>query len=129
METLRQLLSRIQQQLAMMTRSQQLAIGLCAVIIMGSLLWLAQWSARPQLEPLLDQPMTGQETAAAIAALEVRGAEFDERGDRIYVKPDERRKLQRELAADGALPQDTSLGFENLLKDQSPSISAVVVPS
>ncbi|MHC4064147.1 MAG: flagellar M-ring protein FliF C-terminal domain-containing protein [Planctomycetota bacterium] len=120
MEALRQLLNRIQQQLGLMTRSQQMAIGLCAVIIMGSLLWLAQWSAKPQLEPLLDQPMTLQELNTAVESLKVRGAEFVERGDRIYVKPEERPKLLRELAAEGALPQDTSLGFENLLKDQSP---------
>ena len=120
MEALRQLLIRIQRQLAVMTRSQQLAIGLCAAIIMGSLLWLTQWSTRPQLEPLLDQPLTLQEMNTVVEALKAKGAEFDERGDRIYVKPEERRRLQRELASDGSLPQDTSLGFENLLKDQSP---------
>ena len=122
METLRRLLASIQQQLSLMTRSQQLAIGLCAVVIVGSLLWMAQWSARPQLEPLLDQPMTLQEMTAAVEVLKAARADFEEHGDRLYVKPDERRKLQRQLASQGALPQDTSMGFENLLEDQSPFV-------
>ncbi|HUU83406.1 MAG TPA: hypothetical protein VM243_07880 [Phycisphaerae bacterium] len=122
METLRRLSTRIQQQLALMTRSQQLAIGLCAVIILGSLLWLAQSSTRPQLEPLLDQPMSLQEMGTAVEALKAMRVDFDERGDRIYVKPEDRRRLQRELASQGALPQDTTLGFENLLEDQSPFV-------
>jgi len=120
METLRRILERIQQQLSVMTRSQQLAIGLCAVIIMGSLMWLAQWSTKPQLEPLLDQPMSLEELNTAVASLDALGAAFEERGDRIYVAPEERHRLVRQLHAQSALPQDTSLGFENLLKDQSP---------
>ncbi|MCP4249686.1 MAG: hypothetical protein GY778_21810, partial [bacterium] len=120
MDGLRQVLVRIREQLSVMTRSQQVAIGLCAVIIMGSMLWLTQWSTRPQLAPLLDQSMTAQEMNTAVQHLEGIRAEFEERGDRIYVKPDERRKLHRELSGAGALPQDTSLGFENLLADQSP---------
>lgn len=120
METLRRILERVQQQLSLMTRSQQVAIGLCAVIIMGSLMWLAQWSTEPHLVPLLDQPMKPQELASAVDALQGLRAEFDERGDRIYVKPDERRSLVRQLSQQSALPQDTSLGFENLLKEQSP---------
>ena len=120
METLKQLLTRIQQQLSLMTRSQQVAIGLCAVIIMGSLLWLTQWSTKTELEPLLDQPMSVQEMADVVASLDAAGVEYEERGDRVYVRPEERRKLQGQLLSQGALPQDTSLGFENLLKEQSP---------
>ncbi len=122
MDMLRRLLSRVQQQLALMTRSQQMAIGLCAVIIMGSLMWMAQWTSQPQLEPLLDQPMTVDEMNTAVEQLNAMRADFEERGDRIYVKPEERRKLQRQLASQGALPQDTSLGFENLLEGQSPFV-------
>ncbi|MCH7814901.1 MAG: hypothetical protein IID40_12875, partial [Planctomycetes bacterium] len=99
MESLRQLLARIGEQLSVMTRSQQVAIGLCVVIIMGSMLWLTQWSTRPQLEPLLDQSMTPQEMSTALEHLEGIRAEFEERGDRIYVKPGERRKRQSELSS------------------------------
>ena len=120
MEMLRQLVERIRSQLSVMTRSQQLAIGLCAVIIMGSLLWLTQWSTTPQLEPLVDQPMTAEELNTAVTQLKGMRAVYKEIGDRIYVKPQARRRLYRELQAAGALPQDTSLGFENLLKEQSP---------
>jgi len=120
MGSLRQLLTRIQQQLAVLTRSQQLAIVLCAVIVGGSLLWLTQWSTRPTLEPLLDQPMTPEEINTTTEALQAMRAPFEERGDRLYVRPEDRRKLQRQLASQGALPRDTSLGFKNLLEQDSP---------
>ncbi len=106
--------------MSVLTRSQQLAIALCAVIIMGSLTWLTQWSTRPQLEPLVDQPMSAEELAAAVEHLQALRADFEEIGDRVYVKPRDRRRLYRELQVAGALPQDTSLGFQNLLKEQSP---------
>ncbi len=120
MDALRQLIERIRTQLSVMTGSQQLAIGLCAVIIVGSLLWLMQWSAAPELQPLVDQPMTAEEMTAAISQLQASRAVYEEVGDRIYVKPEDRRRLYRELQTAGALPRDTSLGFENLLQDQSP---------
>lgn len=120
MEALRQLLHRIGQQLGMMNRSQQMVVGLCAVIITGSLLWLGQWSVKPQLVPLLDQPMSIEEMSQAVQHLQAIQADFEEIGDRVFVKPQERRRLQRELLSRGGLPQDTSLGFANLLKDQSP---------
>ncbi|MFQ5489586.1 MAG: hypothetical protein ACE5GE_02590 [Phycisphaerae bacterium] len=120
MEALRQLLHGLGRQLGMMSRSQQMVVVLCGVIVAGSLLWLTQWSARPRLVPLLDQPMTAEEMSAAVAQLQAMRTDFEEVGDRIFVKPGERRRLQRELLTRGGLPQDTSLGFENLLKDQSP---------
>lgn len=120
MEAFRQLLNRIWEQLGTMSRSQQMVVGLCAAIIGGSLLWLTQWSVQPQLVPLLDQPMSVEEMSQAVQQLQAMRADFEEIGDRILVRPQERRRLQRELLTRGGLPQDTSLGFENLLKDQSP---------
>ena len=53
MERLRQLVAYINAQLGGLNASQRLAIGLCAALIAGSLLWLMQWSASPEFVPLL----------------------------------------------------------------------------
>lgn len=47
METIRRLLVQISAQLKLLNLSQRVAIGLCAVIVAGSLAWLVTWSSAP----------------------------------------------------------------------------------
>jgi flagellar biosynthesis/type III secretory pathway M-ring protein FliF/YscJ len=120
METIRQLLQRISGQLALLTTSQRLAIGLCAIVVAGSFLWLAQWSATPELTALLDQDLTAQELTAAQAALDAARADYKILGSRIWVRPGRRSELIGKLNSANALPHDISIGFDKLVSDNSP---------
>ncbi len=114
----RQLFGKINTHMADLTASQRLAIGLCAVIIAGSLLWLMQWSATPSLVRLLEEPMTVEQMAQARDALS--GAEYEIRGQYILVPPNDRHELFWRLQGAGALPADTSITFGALIADDSP---------
>ena len=65
MERLRQLLSNISAQLSVLTVSQRLAVGLCAALVAGSLLWLLQWSTSPEMVPLVTHDFSYEQLDAA----------------------------------------------------------------
>ena len=121
MDALRQLLARIQSQLATLNRSQQTVIGLCAVLIAGSLLWLVQWSASPVYVSLLPgQPMTALEIEHAEDVLRANGADYRAGQDRILVRSEDRRRLMSALNVADALPTELAITFASLMEDDSP---------
>ena len=65
MERLRQLLTDISVHLGVLTISQRIAIGLCAALAAGSLLWLLQWSTTPEMVPLVMRKFSYEELDAA----------------------------------------------------------------
>ena len=64
MEFLRKLATQTRTHLSGLSVSQRLVLALCAVVIVGSLVWLFQWSGRSALVPLIDAPMTPDERQA-----------------------------------------------------------------
>ncbi len=118
METLRRVINKINEQLADLTASQRLAIGLCAVVIFGSFLWLVQWSVEPEYVRLLEEPMTTEQLAAVREQLPA--GSFKIVGDAVWVPPAERHNIFWQLQSVGALPADTSITFARLIEDDSP---------
>ncbi len=121
MDALRQLLARTQSQLATLSRSQQMVIGLCAVLIAGSLLWLVSWSANPVYVSLLPgKPMTALEIRNAEDVLRGTGADYQVEQDRILVRSEDRSRLIAALNVADALPAELSITFASLMEDDSP---------
>jgi len=118
MESLRRLISRINTQLADLTASQRMVIGLCVVVICGSFLWLARWSTEPEMVRLLEEPMTTDQIAAARELLPADSVRIT--GDAIFVPAQKQHELFWSLQAAGALPSDTSITFSKLIEDDSP---------
>ncbi len=118
MDPFKQVIAKINTQLADLTASQRLAIGLCAVVIVGSLLWLLRWSAEPDYVRLLEEPMTADQIVLAQQSLPL--GEYKIAGDHILVSPSARRGLLWSLQSAGALPADTSVTFARLIEDDSP---------
>ena len=53
MEFIRKTLAQVGQHLSGLTISQRLAIGLCVVLMAVAVVWLLQWSARPEMVPVV----------------------------------------------------------------------------
>jgi len=119
MEFLRQTWLQVQQHLKGLSVSQRVAIGLCIALIVISTVWLVQWSTAPDMVPLLDQSFTAQELASAQRELQRLGAKYEVKGDRIYVRVNDRDWLLARLQESDALPSDTSIGFARLMEEQS----------
>lgn len=108
-----------------MTASQRLAILMGLLLVTGSVAWLAQWAARPEMTPLLDQPMDPAELAAAHAALQAMGENARIEGNQLWVSSSANRPaLLAQLQQQNKLPSDTSAGFRALVRESNPWISS-----
>lgn len=121
MASWQKVMQRAARHLRDMTVSQRLAILLGAVLIAGSLAWLTQWAASPQMVPLLPQALTPSDIAKIEKGLSDLGEPFDIRGQQIYVQASANtNRLLARLHQAEQLPADTSIGFEAIIKDTNP---------
>ncbi len=117
MDRLRQTLSYIGAQLSVLTVSQRVAIGLCAALIAGSLLWLMQWSITPEMASISSHDFDLGELTSAEDALTEKGIPFSTRGARILVRPTDRYRAMRVLYDAGALPEGSLFTMDSVVKD------------
>lgn len=120
MDRLRQLIVYVNSQMSLLTVSQRLAIGLCAALIAGSLLWLLQWSTQPDLTPLLSKDLTYAEMDAAETSLKANKITYEVHGTRIFVSPAERHNALRVAHSAGAIPEGSLFDMEAMIKNQNP---------
>ena len=120
MDRLRQTLSQINGQLAGLSLSQRVAIGLCAALIAGSLLWLMQWSTTPDMAPIVAHDFSFSELDAAEAALKSNGVDYDIQGTRIYVRSEDRHNALRLMHSAGALPEGSLFDMAAAVSKQNP---------
>lgn len=115
----------ISEQLRTMSVSQQVAVGLLVVVLLGGVFQMMRWAAVPEWTILLDQPFTPEQVRQAQAELAVVGVKTRVDQDRIMIRgnDDDRQRWQAFLAQRGALPRDTSLGYISLIKDASIFVS------
>ncbi len=120
MDRLRQLLNAISTQLSVLTVSQRLAIGLCAALVAGSLLWLVQWSTTPELVQLVTHDFSYDELDAAEQSLKANNVPYDIRGSKVYVRASERHNALRLIHAADALPEGSLFDMEAVVTDTNP---------
>jgi len=111
-------------QLRDMTVSQRLAILLGVALVAGSLVWLAQWAAQPEMVPLLDQSLGAEDLALVQGGLDALGQKYRVEGSRVLVPASaDRQSVLARLQQQDKLPGDTSIGFGALVKESNPWIS------
>ncbi len=125
MERLRQLLINISAQLSVLTISQRIAIGLCAALAAGSLLWLLQWSTAPEMVPLVMREFSYEELDAAEQSLKANGITYSIRGTRMFVRTADRHNALRLLHTDEALPEGSLFDMASVVEETNPFQSPV----
>jgi flagellar M-ring protein FliF len=115
MDFLRRSLSQIQTQLAGLTISQKLLIGLLLLIMVATAFFTVANSSKPTMVVLIDQPMSPQEINKAEMHLAGKHS-YKVEGDKILVPADEAFAIRGELFAAQALPSDTTMAFTELVK-------------
>lgn len=118
MDRLRQLWSHISAQLSVLTVSQRLAIGLCAALAAGSILWLLKWSTTPELVPLATTEFTFDQLDTA--EKELGGLYHERRGMRLYVRPVDKHNALRLVHQADALPEGSLFDMEAVVSDSNP---------
>ena len=108
-----------------MTLSQRLAIALGALLVVGSIIWLAQWAATPEMVPLLPgQSLEPEDMALVRAGLDVMNEPYQIEGSQVMVRAAANRQaILAALQQAEQLPTDTAIGFTELVKEANPWIS------
>lgn len=123
MERLKQLLQHIGVQLRQLTVSQRIAIAACAALAGASLLWLVQWSASPELVPLVTHEFEFDALDAAEAALKGNGIAYEIRANRLYVRAADRHNAVRVVHGADALPEGSLFDMKDVVTDTNPFVS------
>ncbi len=111
-------------QLSDLNLSQRVAIALGALMVAGSLAWLTQWASSPEMTPLLDQDLSGEEMAAVRSGLEMMGEPYQISGSRVLVSSGANLpSLLAHLQQTEKLPSDMSAGFSAMIRESSPWVS------
>ncbi len=121
MAWLRKILARIGEQLRQLSLSQRLVIVLSGVLVAGSLLWLVQWAAAPEMTPLLSQPLAAEELARIRSGLDAMSQSYEVRDSRIFVPVSANQSaLIAHLQQNNQLPDSTMTSFETLIREANP---------
>lgn len=108
-------------QLSGLTLSQRLAVLLGALLAAGSLMWLAQWAASPEMTPLLDMQLSAEDLARVRSGLAAIGEPHKVDNSRVLVPAAANKSaLLAQLEQMDKMPADTSLGFAQMVKDANP---------
>ena len=125
MASIQDTIAKATRHLGDMTLSQRLAIALGAVLVVGSIIWLAQWAATPEMVPLLPgQSLEPEDVATVRAGLDVMSEPYRIEGSQVMVRARANRQaLLASLQQAEKLPADTAIGFAELVKEANPWIS------
>lgn len=108
-------------QLRDMNVSQKAAILLGVALIAGSMIWMAQWAATPEMTPLIDQALSADEIAQVTSGLSSLGEKYRVEGGKVLVRSGaSTSSLLAQLSQMDKLPTDTSLGFAAMIKASNP---------
>lgn len=118
MDRLRLLLNQIGAQLGVLTVSQRIAIGLCAALVAGSLLWLMQWSTTAEMVPLVKYDFSFDQLDNAEKSL--GSIRYERRGMRLYVKATDKHNALRLVHQADALPEGSLFDMESVVTDTNP---------
>jgi flagellar M-ring protein FliF len=124
MGALQKLIAQVVSRLRDTNVSQRIALLLGGALVAVSLIWLVQWTASPEMVPLLEQDLSAEDIALVRSGLEAMNEPFEVRGNRVLVRSSANRQaLYAQLQQQEKLPADTSAGFAALIKESNPWIS------
>ncbi|MDX2199280.1 MAG: hypothetical protein SF069_09965 [Phycisphaerae bacterium] len=124
MDFLQRILGGISKGFEQLNASQRVAMLLGAVLVAGSLAWLAQWAAKPELTPLLQGRLSSEDIAGVRSGLEAMGETYEVRGDTVYVSgAANQHAILAQLQQMNKLPTDISSSFAALIKQSNPFVS------
>jgi flagellar biosynthesis/type III secretory pathway M-ring protein FliF/YscJ len=120
METIRNQLVRIQEQIGALTASQKMLTASLVVIMVMTILWWGRYAGTAELVPLMEQALPAAQMGQIKNALDSRGIEARIIGDRIMVPAERKAEAMIILASSDALPDNASSIWDEMAKQMSP---------
>ena len=120
MDTLKQQLLRIQQQLAGLSASQKMLTASLVAIMVMTLFYWSRYSGTAEQVSLIEQAISPEEMAQVKSALQAKGIQFTLQGDKIMVPPDAKFGILSDLSYEQSLPRDMKGAFDEIVNQMSP---------
>ena len=120
MDWLKAQLDRVQRQLAGLTATQKMLTASLVAIMVITIIWWGKYAGEAEMVPLLNQTFSATEIGKVQRRLDQKGILYTVTSDRILVPADHRMEILTDLAYAGAMPHDTSSGFDEMIKQSSP---------
>jgi flagellar biosynthesis/type III secretory pathway M-ring protein FliF/YscJ len=118
MDQLRRIMASINKQLKPTSASFKVAVAAIVLVVLLALYIVAQSAGRAEMQELLPG-VAAPDQVAAKNHLDNLGIKNELRGGKLYVASGDAIRAKAVLAESGALPNDKTLMFENLLAKQS----------
>lgn len=111
---------RVQEQLNGLTATQRmLTMALVAIMVM-TLVWWGKYAGDPEMVPLLDQAMSQADVGQITTHLRTAGVPFTTPNNRVLVPAERLSEALGSLAFANALPPNTQVGFDEMIKSINP---------
>jgi flagellar biosynthesis/type III secretory pathway M-ring protein FliF/YscJ len=111
---------RIQTQIVALTPSQKMLTGSLVIILVMSLFYWTKYAATPELEPVLDQALSVEESGQIRDYLRAKGFDVRMAGEKVLVPVDRKLEAVAELGFAEKLPQNIVSGFDVIIKQMNP---------
>lgn len=123
MEILRKLIKQTGAHLSGLTRSQRLALGLCALIVAAALVALVSWTASRSYVPLPLHELSTEDIGDVEAALKRLAVDYRIKDDQIMVPPQQRTQILGRLMELESFQGKVTIDFARLIESDSPWMS------
>lgn len=115
MDFFKKYLTQIRTQLAGLTISQRLLIGMLIVVMVATIFFTVTFSAKPEMVTLIPQAMSAEEINRVEMFLKGK-YDYAVAGDKVMVPAEKAYAIRGELFAAQALPKDTTAAFAEIIK-------------
>jgi flagellar biosynthesis/type III secretory pathway M-ring protein FliF/YscJ len=115
MDRFKQQFDQLKQQLATLTPSQRMLAGTLVAIVGVTVFWYAQNAGKSDMQELLNQPLTPQQTGQITDLLGRHGIDVRNTNGTLLVPAARREEAIALLSWERALPEDTTRHFDDAL--------------
>lgn len=123
MEILRKLVKQTIAHLSDLTRSQRMALGLCALIVAASLVALVSWTASRSYVPLPLHELSAEDIGDVETALKRLAVDYRIEGEQVLVPPQQRTQILGQLMELESFQGRVTIDFARLIESDSPWMS------
>ncbi len=123
MDFINKLFAQTGAHLKSLTRSQRIALGLCAAIVAAALVGLVGWSASRTYVPLPLHQLSAEDIGEVETALKRMAIDYRIEDDRILVPPQQRTQILGQLMEQDSFSGRVAIDFASLIESDSPWLS------
>jgi len=120
MDWLKAQLERVQRQLAGLSATQKMLTASLVAIMVITVVWWGKYAGEAEMVALLNQSFPTDDIGKIKDHLANKGYAYTVSGDKILVPADKRMEILSDLTYARMMPQSTSAGFDDILKQMSP---------